>query len=63
MQKHTKKTPNPKSSMHPSIHPSLQGAFSFALSCDQERGGGEEERNVFAQAGAACRILGLILGC
>lgn len=55
---HKKKTQIPN---HPSIYPSLQGVFCFALVFDQGRGGGKEKRNIFAQAGAVCRIRGLIL--
>lgn len=58
MQNHQK---NPQIPNHPSIYPSLQGVFCFALVFDQGRGGGKEKRNIFAEAGAVCRIRGLIL--
>lgn len=56
MQNHEKKVPN-----HSFVHPSLQSVFCSALFCDQERGEGEEKRNIFAQADAVCGILGLAL--
>lgn len=57
MQNHKKKkVPN-----HSFVHPSLQSVFCSALFCDQGREEGEEKRNIFAQAGAVCGILGLAL--